>query len=82
MFIGQPAEERGMGATAMLEDGLFKKFPKKKYHRRSIIESMFFRVKRLCGNVVRAKKWVMQKKEMLGKILAYNIHRLVQLLRV
>jgi len=61
---------------------LFKKFPKKKYHRRSIIESMFFRVKRLCGNVVRAKKWMMQKKEMLGKILAYNIHRLVQLIRV
>ena len=31
MFIGQPAEERGMGATAMLEDGLFKKFPKPDY---------------------------------------------------
>jgi len=61
---------------------LFKKFPEKRYHRRSIIESMFFRVKRLCGNVVRAKKWIMQKKEMLAKILAYNIHRLVQLLRV
>jgi hypothetical protein len=61
---------------------LVKNFPKKKYNRRSIIESMFFRVKRLCGNVVRAKKWMMQKKEMLGKILAYNIHRLVQLLRV
>lgn len=61
---------------------LAERFPEKKYHRRSIIESMFFRVKRLCGNVVRAKKWVMQKKEMLGKILAYNIHRLVQLLRV
>lgn len=28
MFIGQPAEERGAGAKAMLEDGLFKKFPK------------------------------------------------------
>jgi len=61
---------------------LFKNFPKKKYHRRSIIESMFFRIKRLCGNVVRAKKWMMQKKEMLGKVLAYNIHRLVQLIRV
>src|SRR3989338_8801798 len=61
---------------------LFKNFPKRKYHRRSIIESMFFRVKRLCGNVVRSKKWMMQKKEMLGKILAYNIHRLVQLIRV
>ncbi|HZL86745.1 MAG TPA: amidohydrolase [Pirellulaceae bacterium] len=28
VFIGQPAEERGSGAKAMLEDGLFEKFPK------------------------------------------------------
>lgn len=28
MFIGQPAEERGAGAKAMLEDGLFQRFPK------------------------------------------------------
>ncbi len=28
MFIGQPAEEKGGGAQAMLNDGLFKKFPK------------------------------------------------------
>ncbi|HUE70646.1 MAG TPA: amidohydrolase, partial [Pirellulaceae bacterium] len=28
LFVGQPAEERGSGAKAMLEDGLFTKFPK------------------------------------------------------
>lgn len=28
MFIGQPAEERGAGAAAMLGDGLFERFPK------------------------------------------------------
>jgi amidohydrolase len=28
LLIGQPAEERGSGARAMLEDGLFKRFPK------------------------------------------------------
>lgn len=28
MMIGQPAEERGAGARAMLGDGLFKRFPK------------------------------------------------------
>ena len=28
MFIGQPAEEMGQGARAMLADGLFEKFPK------------------------------------------------------
>ena len=31
MFIGQPAEERGAGARAMLEDGLFTRFPKPDY---------------------------------------------------
>ncbi|MEZ6118847.1 MAG: amidohydrolase [Pirellulaceae bacterium] len=28
VMIGQPAEEKGAGATAMLDDGLFKRFPK------------------------------------------------------
>lgn len=28
MLIGQPAEERGLGAKAMLDDGLFQRFPK------------------------------------------------------
>ena len=31
MFVGQPAEERGAGARAMLDDGLFKKFPQPDY---------------------------------------------------
>jgi hippurate hydrolase len=31
IFIGQPAEEVGGGAVAMLKDGLFKKFPKPDY---------------------------------------------------
>jgi len=61
---------------------LRRKFPKKKYHRRSIIENMFFCVKRLCGKVVYAKIWTMQKKEMLAKVLCYNIHRIVQLMRI
>ena len=28
LLVGQPAEERGAGAAAMLEDGLFRKFPR------------------------------------------------------
>jgi hippurate hydrolase len=28
VFVGQPAEERGAGAKAMLDDGLFQRFPK------------------------------------------------------
>jgi amidohydrolase len=31
MLIGQPAEERGAGARAMLEDGLFERFPRPDY---------------------------------------------------
>lgn len=31
MFIGQPAEERGAGARAMLDDGLFERFGKPDY---------------------------------------------------
>src|SRR5262245_2249177 len=31
VFIGQPAEERGRGARAMLREGLFEKFPKPNY---------------------------------------------------
>lgn len=31
MVIGQPAEERGGGASAMLKDGLFERFPKPDY---------------------------------------------------
>lgn len=61
---------------------LRREFPKETYNRRSIIESMFYCVKNLCGKVIKAKKWITQKKELLGKVLAYNIHRLVQLARV
>ena len=32
MMIGQPAEERGAGAKAMLEDGLFTRFPRPDYN--------------------------------------------------
>ncbi len=31
MLIGQPAEERGAGSKAMLDDGLFERFPKPDY---------------------------------------------------
>ncbi len=31
VYIGQPAEEKGMGAMQMLDDGLFEKFPKPDY---------------------------------------------------
>lgn len=60
---------------------LFKQFPKRNYHKRSLIETMWFCIKRLCGKVIFAKKWYMQKRELLTKVLAYNVHRLVKLLK-
>jgi len=43
IFIGQPAEEKGLGARAMLADGLFTKFPRPDYalalHVNSALES-------------------------------------------
>jgi hippurate hydrolase len=32
VMIGQPAEERGLGAKAMLDDGLFERFPRPDYN--------------------------------------------------
>jgi len=60
---------------------LFKQFPKKKYHKRSIIETMWFCIKRSCGKVIFAKKWIMQKKELLAKVLAYNVNRLAKIIK-
>ncbi len=43
VFVGQPAEEKGVGARAMLADGLFTKFPRPDYalalHVNSAMES-------------------------------------------
>ena len=58
---------------------LKKRFPKKKYNQRSKVETVNFVMKRLFGAIIYAKKWIMQKKELLLKCLAYNIHRLVKL---
>ena len=32
LLVAQPAEERGLGARAMIEDGLFKRFPRPDYN--------------------------------------------------
>lgn len=51
-------------------------YSKKKYHQRSKVETVNFVVKKICGAVVHARKWCMQVKEMLLKLLAYNLYRL------
>ena len=41
MLVGQPAEERGAGARAMLEDGLFERFPRPDYAVALHVDSTF-----------------------------------------
>lgn len=52
---------------------------KERYHQRSKIETIFSVVKRVFGEVIYAKDWIMQKKEMLFRLIAYNLYRLVKL---
>lgn len=59
-----------------------REFNEKEYHQRSKLETINFVMKRLFGAVIYAKEWMMQKKELLLKCLAYNIHRLVKLRRI
>jgi len=77
-----PEERYKLIGKLIEEVKLRRKFPEKKYHRRSIIENMWFCVKRLCGNTMKAKKWIMQKKELLVRLICYNLNRLVKLQRV
>ena len=52
---------------------------KEKYHQRSKIETIFSVVKRVFGEIIYAKNWLMQKKEMLLRLITYNLYRLVKL---
>lgn len=54
----------------------------RKYHQRSKTETVFSVIKRMFGEVVRAKKWLMQKKELLLRFLCYNLYRVARLKRV
>ena len=56
---------------------LFKVFPSELYHQRVIIESIFSAIKRRFGHVIYAKRFHMQKNELLFRIIAYNSERIV-----
>lgn len=56
-------------------------YSKRKYHQRSKVETVNFVTKRL-GAVIYAKRWCMQIREVLFRLLAYNIHRLTKLWRI
>ena len=52
---------------------------KEKHHQRSKIEAIFSVVKRVFGEVIYARNWLMQKKEMMFRLITYNLYRLVKL---
>ncbi|MBU2616631.1 MAG: transposase [Nanoarchaeota archaeon] len=56
---------------------LRREFPQKEYNQRSIIESIFSSIKRRFGSLVYAKKFKSQKNEILFRVLAYNLDKLV-----
>jgi len=56
---------------------LVKNFPRETYNKRSVIESIFSAIKRKFGSLVYAKKFKAQKNEVLFRVMAYNVDRLV-----
>lgn len=52
-----------------------------KYHQRSLIETVFSVIKRVFGEIIYSKNWLMQKKELLLRCITYNLYRLVKIKR-
>lgn len=58
---------------------LFKNFPREIYNKRaSICENGFSRLKNGYGDVIYAKKFKTQKNEALGKIIAYDLVKIIK----
>ena len=56
---------------------LYENFPREIYNKRSLIESIFSVIKRRFGSLVYARKFNTQKNEILFRIMAYNVDRLI-----
>ena len=55
--------------------GVTLKFDKKIYHQRSKVEKVFSVIKRKYGSFILSKSFETQKKELLIRLVAYNIDR-------
>jgi hypothetical protein len=55
-----------------------KQFDEKQYHQRSKVETIFSSVKRKYGSELKAKNFQSQKKEVICKLIAYNIDRVTK----
>jgi len=47
------------------------------YHQRSKVETIFSVIKRKYGSALRSRSFAMQKKEVICKLIAYNLERLI-----
>lgn len=72
----RPASVRSRSAAGGVNSQFFR-VPEALYHRRSNVESVFSAIKRLMSDSLRSKGDVAMVNETLGKLLAYNITRLV-----
>jgi len=52
-----------------------------KYHQRSIVETVFSVIKRVFGEIIYAKSWLMQEKELMLRCITYNLYRLAKIMR-
>lgn len=55
--------------------GVKLKFNEGIYHQRSKVESVFSAIKRKYGSIIRAKSFESKKKEIICKLIAYNVDR-------
>lgn len=62
-----------------LRKRILKTFDEKSYHQRSKVETIFSVIKRRYGSSLKSRNYSMQKKELLCRVLAYNLDRLVKL---
>jgi hypothetical protein len=61
-----------------LRKRVLKNFDNKTYHQRSKVESIFSSIKRKYGSCLRARTFYSQKKEVICKLIAYNLDRKIK----
>lgn len=54
-----------------------REFSEKEYHQRSKVESVFSSIKRKYGSCLKARTFYAQKKEVMLKLIAYNVDRII-----
>ena len=70
---------RSISPVYRLNGGAKLKFHKQIYHQRSKVETVFSVIKRKYGNFILSKSFESQKKELIFRLVAYNINRKLML---